>query len=586
MESCWSSAPLSRPTADALLRAVDAMEVGASISPLPNWDQSVFTQVWENVEYSPLACENEGMPENKGQEASLAHSATPESGAYQQAIPNRSDANLEILPGQSNTPFTSGRGRKQKASNEELPVTPSKRAFGAPEGFSAGWMPSNLDVDVDRADDTARKSRLGSTSSNTAFLDRQSQRDPQNRMSPVASPNNMGGPGGLPGQNPANLNPSMNRNNMTFQALQQLELKNLALNLQNQNGRSNLGNHLGPGGLDCQGEEFKGGLPFRINDTFGPDRAGEPIPWKNPRDWDGDKKQRQADLSKAISQQWKALSGEERKHWEGPAKKGSEGLCGEEMNSTVSFVIPPPTTSRPHGRSASAPTPPPLFQTIEIPILFGSNASCPSSPSLLPMISRRAAYTGNPEDMMRNFDFRPNGAEHLIPPAEYPQYLPHQSIMDSSMFSPSTTCSSGPASPASGLYTLSSSYTHPSPFPSEFSMPPSVEEQCNWGWPSDGSPSLMSSDFDLGAIPPIQLGMTKDHQHLEALPMEMESYSPVYDSQLPSEYGYESQQQQFVEDHPEFSQYSMDMDPSSLLQGFNGVVDEMPLTAHEAHSSY
>ncbi|KAL0566984.1 slightly ste11-like protein [Marasmius crinis-equi] len=336
----------------------------------------------------------------------------------------------------------------------------------------------------------------------------------------------------------------------------------------------------------------------------------------------GDKKQRQADLSKAISQQWKALSGEERKYWEGLAKekkkeheqlypnyvyrpqrvrdkdgkarnkkrvkKGSEDLCGEEMSSTVSFVIPPPTTSKPHGRSASAPTPPPSFQTIQIPILFGgSNASCPSSPSLLPMISRRAAYTGNPEDMMRDFDFRPNGAEHLIPPAEYSQYLPHQSIMDPSMFSPSTTCSSGPASPASGPYTPSSSYTHPSAFPSEFSMPPNVEEQCNWGWPSDGSPSLMSSDFDLGAIPPIQLGMTKDHQHLEALPMEMESYSPVYDSQLPSEYGYESQQQRFVEEHPEFSQYSMDMDPSSLLlQGFNGVVDEMPLTTHEAHSSY
>ncbi|KAK1218898.1 slightly ste11-like protein [Marasmius sp. AFHP31] len=339
----------------------------------------------------------------------------------------------------------------------------------------------------------------------------------------------------------------------------------------------------------------------------------------------GGKKQRQADLSKAISQQWKALSGEERKHWEDLAKekkkeheqlhpnyvyrpqrvrdkdgkarnkkrsKKSEDQCGEEPNSTISFVIPPPTTSRPHGRSASAPTPPPSFQTIQLPSLFTANASCPSSPSLLPMISRRAAHTGNPEDVMRNFDYRPSGTEHLLPPAEF-SYIPHP-LVDTSMFSPSTTCSSGPSSPASGPFTPSSSYSHPSAFPPDFPMPPSanVDDPYTWEWPtSDSSTSLMTGDFDICSIPPIELGMNKDHhQHLET--MHQMEYSPIYDSQLHHEYKYESQQH-FVDENPEFTQFSMDMDPSSLLQGYSGAaIDEMPLNAQpllhqsEAHASY
>ncbi|KAK1236056.1 slightly ste11-like protein [Marasmius sp. AFHP31] len=63
------------------------------------------------------------------------------------------------------------------------------------------------------------------------------------------------------------------------------------------------------------------------------------------------KKQRQADLSEAISQQWEALSGEERKHWEDSAKGKKEhefeDRCGEEPNSTTWFVILPPATLRP-----------------------------------------------------------------------------------------------------------------------------------------------------------------------------------------------------------------------------------------------
>ncbi|KAL0577950.1 hypothetical protein V5O48_004057 [Marasmius crinis-equi] len=44
MKACWSSAPPSRPTADALLGAMAQMEETTFLSPSPNWNQSIFTQ--------------------------------------------------------------------------------------------------------------------------------------------------------------------------------------------------------------------------------------------------------------------------------------------------------------------------------------------------------------------------------------------------------------------------------------------------------------------------------------------------------------------------------------------------------------
>lgn len=134
------------------------------------------------------------------------------------------------------------------------------------------------------------------------------------------------------------------------------------------------------------------------------------------------KKQRQADLSKTISQQWKALSPEERLYWEELAKekkkeheqmypnyvyrpqrskdkKGKKGKRGEmehetDSEHTISFVLPfsmpaSNSTTTKHGRSVSVPTPPPR-QTIQIPSVY--MPSCPTSPSLVPMISRRSSH--------------------------------------------------------------------------------------------------------------------------------------------------------------------------------------------------
>ena len=147
------------------------------------------------------------------------------------------------------------------------------------------------------------------------------------------------------------------------------------------------------------------------------------------------KKQRQADLSKTISQQWKSLSAEERQFWEqmakdkkkeheqlypnyvyrpqrakdkdGKAKNKKTKKFDHEDTGSVSFVVP--IHRHHHGRSASAPTPPP-YQSIQIPNVYHMTPSCPTSPSLLPMISRRSAHPGHPEEVMSSFDYLPSNS--------------------------------------------------------------------------------------------------------------------------------------------------------------------------------
>ena len=168
------------------------------------------------------------------------------------------------------------------------------------------------------------------------------------------------------------------------------------------------------------------------------------------------KKQRQADLSKAISQQWKSLSTDERQYWEDLAKtkkkehelmypnyvyrpqrvkkskKGKGKLADgeQEGDDGISFVIPVPSPPRSLSRGAaisqgrracSAPTPPPAFQTIQLPTVF--MPSCPPSPTGIPRISRRASYVPPPNeaDPSTSFEYMPHNA--VLPPTfQRPQF--------------------------------------------------------------------------------------------------------------------------------------------------------------------
>jgi len=290
------------------------------------------------------------------------------------------------------------------------------------------------------------------------------------------------------------------------------------------------------------------------------------------------KKQRQADLSKTISQQWKSLSTEERQHWEQLAKEKKKeheqmypnyvyrpqrakdkdgrsksrkpkGRLDEADGEGVSFVLPmsQPPRHHHHGRSASAPTPPP-YQAIQIPNVYQMTPSCPTSPSLLPMIARRSSHPGH-EDTMANFDYvapsqQFGNFEASLQPSEFvrsmfnlpslPLDQPHEQmplLPPHQLISPS---SSGPSSPASGPFTPTSallshfsqlsahdSSQHPGCGPEPQSQAERdlqmemqlQQEYASYSWETNMWPGntdlLLGNDFDLGAIPPIELGLPK-----------------------------------------------------------------------------
>lgn len=154
------------------------------------------------------------------------------------------------------------------------------------------------------------------------------------------------------------------------------------------------------------------------------------------------KKQRQADLSKTISQQWKGLSAEERQHWEDLAKekkkehealypnyvyrpqrvKGKKAASNgkgkargaeepETDSERLAFVMPVPAVQPRVGRRAiSAPTPPPAYQqTIHIPMVY--MPSTPTTPSMIPLTISR---TCSPAD----------ASAHLSPACMSYDYVP------------------------------------------------------------------------------------------------------------------------------------------------------------------
>ncbi|KAG6844502.1 hypothetical protein H0H87_006388 [Tephrocybe sp. NHM501043] len=315
------------------------------------------------------------------------------------------------------------------------------------------------------------------------------------------------------------------------------------------------------------------------------------------------KKQRQADLSKTISQQWKSLSTEERQYWEQLAKekkkehealypnyvyrpqrakdkdgrsksrkpKGRRGSEFEETDSDgLSFVVPVVAPHhRHHGRSASAPTPPP-YQSIQVPNVYQMTPSCPTSPSLLPMISRRSSHPDHNDGM--SFDFQPSNnygqpsafgrLEASLQSSEFLQSMfsmaglettreslhpldvsPAMLLPAHQIVSPASsvgTSSSGPSSPYDGPYTphtgvlphgfsQSGDESYPEPSQDEIDLQMEMQlqqEYAQFSWQTadawQGHSELLGNDFDLNAIPPIELGRSKCLDSMQVLGNETE----------------------------------------------------------------
>lgn len=145
------------------------------------------------------------------------------------------------------------------------------------------------------------------------------------------------------------------------------------------------------------------------------------------------KKQRQADLSKTISQQWKELSLEEKQEWENLAKekkreheKAHPGYVyrpqrkvnkrelkkdgTEDLDGSGSFMVQinPPALPR-VSRSAMGPTPPP-FQSV----LHLSNDRSPTSPGFIPQIAKRPSRSDLSPDLAQ-YEFESHGTTFVQP---------------------------------------------------------------------------------------------------------------------------------------------------------------------------
>ncbi|KAI0765896.1 hypothetical protein BD413DRAFT_673123 [Trametes elegans] len=334
------------------------------------------------------------------------------------------------------------------------------------------------------------------------------------------------------------------------------------------------------------------------------------------------KKQRQADLSKTISQQWKSLSAEDRQYWENLAKekkkehekmypnyvyrpqrnkdkktkKGKGRREGDQDTDaeSFSFLVPVSSPSRSphrdyaagghgpgHGRRAvSAPTPPPAFQAIQLPTVW--MPSCPGSPTLVPRISGRTpapvANIPPPTESapLTTFDYAPNDqlftASHevidmfpynnqqsngtyrgmyMLPegiiggPLLHALSIPRDSAMSSNMMSPTESITSTLVSPSeyasppessygSSISSISSTGAQ-APFtpeealrmmslgiPNQEDVPENVDSDADvseipmtYGfWPPPETiwanmETLMNDDFNLGSIPPVELGLAQ-----------------------------------------------------------------------------
>ncbi|KAK7449342.1 slightly ste11-like protein, partial [Stygiomarasmius scandens] len=279
------------------------------------------------------------------------------------------------------------------------------------------------------------------------------------------------------------------------------------------------------------------------------------------------KKQRQADLSKTISQQWKSLSPEERQHWERLAKqkkkeheerypdyvyrpqrvKDRDGKVRNKKRQpkqqvTVHEFSPLATSPaeaadgyhnfllrapRQHGRSASAPTPPPMhYQAIQIPRMpqIVASPSCPASPSLIasptssevpPMISRRATDA---------FEY-----QHLMPPAfSQAGYEFQSSDYLRSMFNI-------PHTDLNAISPSSTTVPTPSEHATPIGLPPQIHTSGLLPSPNIISPASASSGCSSGPTSPSHFLSQPDFQpqiHGQGYEYSPNSYPPEY-SQFP-----------------------------------------------------
>ncbi|KAJ7444668.1 hypothetical protein FB451DRAFT_75330 [Mycena latifolia] len=310
----------------------------------------------------------------------------------------------------------------------------------------------------------------------------------------------------------------------------------------------------------------------------------------------GKKKERQADLSKLISAQWKALSPAERAHWEALARErkrehearypgyvyrprraekrstpaasssgastssgSGSGAVGKETNSErVEFIVPAPRQQR--SASAPGPTPQP-HQAVQVPDVYlpaSTSFASPSSSSTFPGALAPSDASAEPSLMQMisscggtgGFDYTPTFAgefafEAGLQSSDFLRAMFPPSSASTASISP-LSATAAPGSVGSGMVSPASStsgsgtgspYTpsaafHPSMFSSSFSFPFSPS-------PAPGA----GADFSTYAAPgddvDIGLGLSLDSSslglqlHDSAGQAEYTPYASAWDASSP-----------------------------------------------------
>jgi len=202
--------------------------------------------------------------------------------------------------------------------------------------------------------------------------------------------------------------------------------------------------------------------------------------------------------------------------------RGRNAQHDADADGETAYVVSP----RPISRSNSAPTP--SYHTIHIPTVF-ARPSCPSSPSLVPMITRRAAYSGAAENIMSNFDYFPSnrssdpmqqaGLEADLQSSDLMRDLFDLPAQRQSLSSATSSLTSGPYTPSFVLgqqnfaqFSPTDSCDPDQQVPSDLNVQMGTDAIAGSSYPWNPNaiwqtePSmLMGNDFNLDEIPPIEL---------------------------------------------------------------------------------
>ncbi|KAJ7610475.1 hypothetical protein FB45DRAFT_1121579 [Roridomyces roridus] len=249
------------------------------------------------------------------------------------------------------------------------------------------------------------------------------------------------------------------------------------------------------------------------------------------------KKPRQADLSKTISQKWKTLPPEERAYWEELAREKKR----EHEMRHPDYVYRPQRRNKNNAGSTPTPTPapapPPQQLEFVLPVGPSAGGAEEDPTSLMPIISRLGVGNGR-----GGFDYLPSGpgqfeTSEFLKSLMYPAPITTSGPRSAPLFSPASSASGGSAPPSphtppsAFLPTTSSSSPsfHPSVFSASTPSPTNADlvlepkpanepelatfTSCAslWGNTSPWDvphqyhqqPNLAAGDFDLASIPPV-----------------------------------------------------------------------------------